>query len=69
MAGKEKALGARLTFEASVGLSRSLADKSTWKFFSSAKRELEIFDVFCTGTGNEKRRTLRKFNFCVALLI
>ena len=54
-----------------------LAYKSSSNFFSSAKRKLQIFYVFCsksepksetssfalrptTGTGNEKRRTLRK---------
>ena len=47
-----------------------LAHKSSSKFFLSTKHELEIFYVFggkvserlgpSTGTGNEKRRTLRK---------
>ena len=51
----------------------TLAHKSSSKFFSSAKRELQIFYVFgckaseragalgpTAGTGNDERRTLRK---------
>ena len=55
------------------------AYKLSSKFFSRAKRELEIFNVLrskasalghTTGTGNEKRRTLRKsiHNFTTFLL-
>ena len=52
--------------------------KSSSKFFSRAKRELEIFNVLRskaswlghTTTGNEKRRTLRKYihNFTTFLI-
>ena len=47
-----------------------LAYKSSSNVFTSAKHEQWVFNVFCgikralgqtTGSGNEKRRTLRKF--------
>ena len=51
-----------------------LAYKSNSKFFSSAKCKLEIRYVYAaklgptTGTGNEKRRTLRKSSAWVKAL-